>query len=1541
MSIEIGELKARMTAEAQEIKAEIKEVKQGITDLGEQGKRASKDLDPLNKILEQIGLNTEQLKKIEEQLKKIDSGKVEQGLSEIVNELKKMGAESKQVSAVEKSLIEVTVAAQEANARITKLEEELRQAGSTGQKEATAISADLAKVGDEGSKAATSIKGLKTAITDASTAKNQIETLALTLDNINSRIELQRRKLAELKESYATTFNEAKKSKLEEQILKTEASLIKLTQSSDQTAQKMWALEDALIQIGQGGTEAASKMDVLDSTLKEIGLNAEQIKVVKKHLDETDPTKLERQLNELSVALKKLGVDSQQIEKITNELRQTEQEAEKTKKSFSGLSSGLAALGAGVATAKLKNVITTFAKEANELSTSFTGLAQTSKSLNVNAEESVELAERLANRWGLNKGVMAETIQTYTSMNLSLEETEKIITATADAAAYGRQKHLAWDEAIRQVAQGIKAGNSNLTDAAGITTNLSVMYDRYARSIGTTAAKLTEAQKVQAAYNGMMQEATIFAGNADSAMTGYTGTQATFNQTLEMTRVELGEAFLPLLQELMEQVTPVIKEFSLWVSENKEVAAGLAAAAISVSGLITVVTSLITVVAALRMAFIALNLSMGPIGWAIAIISTIAVGFTAYSAAADTAAESVMTFAKNQEELNKRLNESAVDRNVAEVQKLQESADKLNSLLEQQIELEKELNEIIERRERRAENSDDHRRVGEINDELAKINKTLKSMDFKNVDEASAALKRMNEEINKSVPALLEMMKAELQDLATKNDKIVALEKSVERYKELAAAQRLDEAQKQELIQITNSLKKQYPDLNAFMDEEGRIRIENINTIEQQIGVEKQLMQASIDSARTQLLNLQQTAAANKKSVEAQIKNYTALISVANAVAGITGTGMKKEPSVLNQVNPTVANWVKKHGEEAAENLPQAYDDQNKWAAAELEAKRALARLDSGGIDAFRYEPPDYGGGADDKKKKSKKKTGKSAAELAKEARKEAYDFAVATVQYQAEMYDWTAEQQIEAYEKIRKQHQQHLKETIEDERQLNLQLKRLREDSVRSRYEFSVEWIGKETRRMEESGKAEIEIAQMKLDAWTRVRDRYDKNTEYYKQADEQIYQNRKALISAIEKEMKELFSSSSDFLKQEERKMEESGASETEIAQMKLELWTRIRDSYGKDSEYYKQADEQVYQARKALISRIQKDAEEARKVEKKAIDEAKKADLAAIEERRKAYTDDIDERIAAIDRLIKAEDRLNAQEDYETLLAEKKARQAKLADAVSPEGRKEYAEITKEIERMELEHSRDIRKQNLEDQKEALQDEKSERERAFDKEKKETEAHYDSLTSALESHQTDVSLITTAINDNRIDTGRLANEQILADLDTFISEYNRRLASLAAISGPSQADLDLQEYNANKDAWKAAKAAGNTTEMAKLNARNEEIRKRYGITEDTGKLDRLPSFDVGGVVPGPIGAPMQAIIHGGEVIFNPGQFENMFRRLTAPIVSPALNRPAVPTQHIENHFDMSIGTVAIEDQADAEILYTERERTARRLVATGGGK
>lgn len=1300
----------------------------------------------------------------------------------------------------------------------------------------------------------------------------------------------------------------------------------RMTADSQQIKAELRQVKQYLKEQGDEAKAAAGNFDALNNALSQVGLGADQIKKINNEIRNTNPQILEKQLEQVRNQLRMLGVDAKQIDKIEQEMKEATKETKNTKQGIDGLASGLTALGTGAATIKLAGTFKTLATEANNLANSYRGLGVVAKAFNVDTEQSVDLADELADRWGLNKGMLADTIKTYLSLNLSLEETEKIITATADAAVYNKQAHLNWDQAIKQVAEGIKAGNSNLTDAAGITTNLSVMQDRYAKSIGTTAAKLTESQKVQAAYNGMLEEGAIFAGNADSAMTGYTGTQATFNSTLQEARTELGEAFLPVMQELLEMVTPLIKEFSLWASENEDVIAGLAAAAISVGGLITVLTSLIAVVAALRVAFTALNITMGPIGWAIAAFSAVTLGVTAYSTAASAASDDIMQLASSQEELNQKLNAAPYNRKVSELKQLKEDSESLNTVLEERAQLQEKIDEL---HKKMRSGFDGGPELYNLQYEIGKLDKKLKDMDFKNVDEAKAALKRMNEEIEKSVPALVELERAELAGVAAKVQHIDKVNGLKREYDELNGKEKLSENQKQRLNDVVRDLVKEYPSLIASLDEENRWHITNRESLDDLIKAEKDSVDASAQASKDRYSNWRTETEAKLKLAKLQIgalekieKFNFAESTVGKSLPGELGKG-------IETIGDMVITGIRNKAQSNANAFQQEINDIDK----------DIQSITTGAFDRFMTSK-----GADfttDEKKK-KTKTGKTAAELARERRKEAYDAAIATVQYQAEMYDWTAEKQIEAYEKIQKQHKQHLKETIEDERQMNLQLKRLQEDTVKSRYDFSAEWIGREDRRMEESGRSEIEIAQMKIDAWTRVRDRYSKDSEYYKDADEKLYQARKTLISELDKAMNDLYSSTSDFLKQEERKLEENGASETEIAQMKLELWTRIRDSYAKDSEYYKQGDEQVYQAKKNLISQIQNDNEAARKVEKQSITNAKKLELESIAERRKAYTDAIDERIAAIDRLIKAEDRLNAEQDYESLLAEKKARQATLADAVSPEGRKEYADITAEIERMELEHSRDIRKQNLEDQKEALQDEKSERERAFDKEKSDAEAHYDALTDVLENYQDDVKLMETGLQDFRVEANQMANVQILSDLDNFVSTYNSKLASITIASGPSQQASDLQEYNSNKDAWEKAKASGNTTEMARLTQRNDAIRKQYGIEKDTGRLDQLPSYDVGGRVKAPLGVPVPAIVHGGEAIFNPQQLDNLFRMLDVPRTLPVLDRSESKGQTvITNHFDMSVGSVTIEDQTDASIIYTQRERSARRLATTGGGK
>ncbi|WP_339271746.1 hypothetical protein NYE54_09310 [Paenibacillus sp. FSL K6-1330] len=1466
--------------------------------------------------------------------------------------------------------------------------------------EIKAVKQEISGLGDQGKKTASDIKSMDTAFDKIGASKDKIAQLTSVLDNVNAKIEIQRKKLSELKQSYENAFNDQKKSKLQEQILNTEAALMRLTQTSDQTAQKIWELEDKAQKAGSG-------FKALNNSLKEIGLSSGQIDKINKSIQNANPELLEEQLRQVREQLRMIGLDAKHIDKIEQELKQANAEVQNTKKGIDGLASGLTALGAGMATRQLIQTFTTLAKEARELADSYQGLTEVSKALHVNTEKTIGLAEELSDRWGLSKTAMNDTVKTYLSAGLTLEQTREIMIATADAAVYNREAHLSWEEAIKQVARGVKGGNSNLTDAAGITTNLSVMYKRYAKTIGTTAAKLTEAQKLQAAYNGIMAESAMFAGNADSAMTGYTGTQATFNQTIEMARVELGEAFLPVLGEIMQRITPMIKDFVLWAEANKEVVAGLAAGSIAVLGLITVLGTLVVSIVAVTAALRAMNLAMGPIGWAITALSLVAAGVGAYKLAADAASESVMKFAANQEQLNQKLSQSPANRTAEDVKKLQGDIETLNEILERRKELEETLEGMRSKHGSYIEHGTGFAplEVKKTVDEFEKLNKQLKEMDFSNAEEAGTALKNMREEVEKSTPALIDMAKAELQDVAAKNSKILEMEKTLKRYKELNSVQKLDEAQKQELVTVTNTLAKQYPGLQAHMDKEGRLRIENIGYVEDQISVERNMITASVESAKAQITNLKETTKAQKAAVEAQIKNYQALARVMASISGkALDIGMTEGKGSLARVGGMVGGIVSA-GVQAQANAAAAKmaEEQNRFAAAELEADRALDNLTSGNLDAFAYKPRDLGGGADDdekkkkKKKKKKEKKGKSAAELAKEQRQAAYDADMATARYNAEYYDQTPEQQLKALKKIQANHKQHLKETIADQRELNLQMKRLQEDSAKSIYEASATWIDRQERKMEESYKSETQIAQMKVEMWTKVRDRYKKDSEYYKDADEELIRAREELNKAqyaassewISKEerrmqdsyksetqiaqmkidswtrvrdryhkdseeykkadeevyrarkqlLKSQFADSEEWIAKEERRMEEADKTENEITQMKLTAWTRVRDRYHKDSDEYKRADEEVYRARKSLIQDMKKETGDFFNAQKKKLDESLKAELDGIEARKKAYVDAQNEKIKAIDDLIAKEQELNVDEDYETQLAKKLARQEELSTAVSPEGKKALADITEEIERMQLERSRELRKRDLEDQKQKLVDEKDEKEKAYAEERRDTEARYNALKDAFESHKDDIQFIENAIKDFRIGANETANQQILSDLDQFVSVYNAKLSNIAKVSDPSGgANLDLQEYNANKDAWAAAKARGDTAEMARLTARNEELRRLYGVEKDTGKMQ---AFKDGGVVQGSPGEAVPVIAHAGEMYLNPAQQNTLWKLVSGQVAAPTASKTDPVVMQMVNHIDMSIEHVDVQDPTDAEILYSERERTFRRLATTGGGK
>ncbi len=373
---------------------------------------------------------------------------------------------------------------------------------------------------------------------------------------------------------------------------------------------------------------------------------------------------------------------------IENAKKKTEElgeGADKAKRNFDGLNTALTAIGSNIALSKLTGVIKEVVAESDRLSNSIRGLIEVSRNLGLNVDEVTESAQKLAAEGFMSVAEASQFLKTSLATGLGLEESINLAYAMADAAAYNRQAQYSWGQAIVTSMEGIKNQNSTLTDSVGVTKNLSVMYDEYAKSIGKTAGTLTDAEKTQAAYNGFLKEAQLFAGNAKTALDGYTGTVARFDQSMEKAKATLGDGLKPIVNELMKSLTPLIVDFTKWAEENKELVAGIAAGTTSLLAMVTAITTVTAVARVLSVTLKGLNASLGPIGLittAIAIlVPTIAGATGAMNLFKDSAEESgvkVAALAREYDEIKSSIGDFEEGSN-----KAKEANEKLKVVMEQ------------------------------------------------------------------------------------------------------------------------------------------------------------------------------------------------------------------------------------------------------------------------------------------------------------------------------------------------------------------------------------------------------------------------------------------------------------------------------------------------------------------------------------------------------------------------------------------------------------------------------------------------------------------------------------------------------------------------------------------------------------------------------------------------------------------------------------------------------------------------------------------
>ena len=230
-----------------------------------------------------------------------------------------------------------------------------------------------------------------------------------------------------------------------------------------------------------------------------------------------------------------------------------------TEKSFDN---SFSKVGRVIATAFSVAAVVNFAKSAvnaaSEVQAAWTGL----NSIVQGTGKSFAEAQNFINEYTKDGLVSVEETATayknLLSRGYDTTQIENTLTALKDSAAFGRQASYDLGEAVVSATEGLKNENSILVDNAGVTKNVAKMWEEYADSIGVSYNELTQAQKIQAEYNGILKETAFQSGDAATYTKTFAGQVQILKGSFSTMQAAIGKVVAPIAQLFIPYITAAI-----------------------------------------------------------------------------------------------------------------------------------------------------------------------------------------------------------------------------------------------------------------------------------------------------------------------------------------------------------------------------------------------------------------------------------------------------------------------------------------------------------------------------------------------------------------------------------------------------------------------------------------------------------------------------------------------------------------------------------------------------------------------------------------------------------------------------------------------------------------------------------------------------------------------------------------------------------------------------------------------------------------------
>lgn len=246
-------------------------------------------------------------------------------------------------------------------------------------------------------------------------------------------------------------------------------------------------------------------------------------------------------------------------DKFNSQLKDVDTQADKAS---TKISSTLSKIGKAVITAFSVTAIVKFGKEclnvATETSNAWIGL----NSILTGQGKNFEQAKKFINDY-ISDGLVPlnNAVGAYKNLALrgySSDQIQKTMNALKNSATFARQSTYSLGDAVQTATEGLKNENSVVVDNAGVTKNVAKMWEDYAKSIGKTTNNLTQAEKIQAEVNGILEETKFQSNDAAIYANTYSGKVAQLNTAFTNMKTAIGNAIQPLAKLFIPIITSAV-----------------------------------------------------------------------------------------------------------------------------------------------------------------------------------------------------------------------------------------------------------------------------------------------------------------------------------------------------------------------------------------------------------------------------------------------------------------------------------------------------------------------------------------------------------------------------------------------------------------------------------------------------------------------------------------------------------------------------------------------------------------------------------------------------------------------------------------------------------------------------------------------------------------------------------------------------------------------------------------------------------------------